>query len=100
MAYKIGDKVIYLRTSGEIEKNKIMRYTITLVSKNGLEVQVDNKHKANNCLYSTFLLPDDLRSWAFLQSQKARIIRHKEENNAESKEFYQLNNQFIREGIR
>ena len=38
MAYKIGDKVIYLRTSGEIEKNKIMRYTITLVSKNGLEV--------------------------------------------------------------
>lgn len=98
MAFKVGAKIIYI-TQDDSRNSFIKEGTVTKV-KGFMEMWIDNRHKAEDCLYQSFAYPDIPECRQFLQAGIDMKKRHKAEEDEYMKQTYILNNQLVREGLK
>ncbi len=98
MAFKLGQKVIWLGNDNQTLVSVIKSGTVTKTGKD--TVWVDNQHKSEDCLLSAFLWPDLPLARELCERVLQTKARHEAEETALLKEQFELTNFFSKEGLK
>lgn len=101
--FALNASVLFMRTSDmDPRKWTIQEYTVTKVGKSeGIATMwLDNHHKAEDCMYAMYVLPNTADSLAHLTKAQEMAIRHKQEESDLFAERLTLNNKHVNEGLR
>lgn len=98
MNFKIGTRVIFRGSNGDLTNPGIKSGTITKIGRD--TVWLDHAHKSEDQVYATFLYPDTTESHALLQEGIDLTNRQKKEQDEYMKKVYEFNNSLVRAGLK